>query len=166
MLIQEAGTYEGVIADHCITKSSKGSARIEMVISSDGDTITHYGYLTDKAMEGTFKHLRELGWTGEKISDLDKPMEEVDQNDRSVSLRGTPVIFKVEMETYDNKQYSKVKSVWAKDRPKKEKVKAEADELKKLDAISKKLAKTIKAEAAPKAETTTTTDDGEEEIPF
>lgn len=61
-----------------------------------GSTITWFGYFTDKAIEGTFRALRRLGWQGNDLSDL--------------STIGTKdVVIVVESEEYEGKFRPKVK---------------------------------------------------------
>lgn len=52
------------------TKDGKEQVAVDFHLPETQETITWYGYFTDKSAPITFKALRTLGWTGDDLSDL------------------------------------------------------------------------------------------------
>lgn len=69
--IEEAGTYEGVIGAITLgeLKNEKRTPYLDMTLVSGDDYAWHKAWLSDKAMPYTLRLLRELGWTGDDVTD-------------------------------------------------------------------------------------------------
>ncbi len=68
----------------------------------EGETLKWDGWLTDKTAERTIEALQICGWKGDDLSELSKGMNGVDGNE---------VTLVVEMETFDGREYPRVKWV-------------------------------------------------------
>lgn len=103
MALQD-GTYRAKARASALTESSNGTptAAVEFVVlspeESAGQSITWYGYLSEKAFPYTVEGLRNCGWTGDDLSDLSG----IDANEVSIVIV---------TEEYEGKQHSKVRYV-------------------------------------------------------
>lgn len=109
-----AGVYKVVVRDHYLGKSKdKGTPFIAIEFEEDNDiepqSITWFGYITDKTVERVVKTIEELGWTGDDILQLDHPRKEENEGDSRFDLRGKKCEIVVESEEYNGKTYHKVK---------------------------------------------------------
>lgn len=101
-----AGTHRVRVVSHVLGRSSTGTPHVSVKFEDvNGDRITWYGYLTEKAMERTVATLGILGW------------DPVEHNGMVDSLNGTDLLvgneaeIVVEFETYNGETTAKVKWV-------------------------------------------------------
>jgi len=102
------GIFKGVIADWGVSKSSTGtpSVNVEFSIDIDGslETITWFGYLTEKAKARTIETLFKLGFNGD--------LEGLTKGRETKALEGgKEVMITVESELYKDETKYKVKWV-------------------------------------------------------
>lgn len=95
----EAGTYRARALTAALGETKAGNEQVGVqleLLDHEGQSITWYGYFTEKTTEGTFKALRTLGWQGTDLSDLTG----VDANEVQIV---------VERETYEGKERARVR---------------------------------------------------------
>lgn len=104
MAIIQAGRHEVLIVSHGLSVATTGTHQVYVeFVAENGDTITWYGALTDKALEYTIKALEVCGW------------DPAEHDGRIDSLNGTQILadnrvdIVVEPETYNGKTRLKVK---------------------------------------------------------
>lgn len=71
--IIEAGTYRARALEGALGETSSGKEQVAVrfaLLDLPQQTITWYGYFTDKTLESTFRALRTAGWRGQELSDL------------------------------------------------------------------------------------------------
>ena len=68
----QAGTYRARAIEGALGETSTGKEQVAVrfQLLDFEQTITWYGYFTDKTLEGTFRALRTAGWKGQDLSDL------------------------------------------------------------------------------------------------
>ena len=67
----EPGTYKAKLIDYGITESSNGKPTVVLkFINENGDEISHWMYLTEKAQPYTAKTLMVFGYNGEDLTQL------------------------------------------------------------------------------------------------
>lgn len=140
------GEYLGKIVEYGISETKKGDPQVFVTLQSGTDKITWFGSFTnEKAREITVKTLVDMGLEGDDVSELS---DEVGL-DKNKELK-----FKVDTETWNGKEYTKVK--WVSDPNKSTFAKLDKkDAVKKLSSLN---LKGLIAEAKAKA--------GVDEIPF
>lgn len=101
-----AGRHQVTVVDHALGKSGTGTPHVSVLFEDiNGDRITWYGYLSDRAIEFTLKALGVLGWD---------PQE---HNGNLATLNSTNVLcgagaeIVVEEETFEGKTRPKVQWV-------------------------------------------------------
>jgi hypothetical protein len=68
----QAGKYKARASAVAMGVASTGNEQIIISFSLDtGDSISWYGYFSERAWERTVESLRICGWTGEDLSDFD-----------------------------------------------------------------------------------------------
>ncbi len=95
----EAGTYRarGLTAALGETKNGNEQVGVQLeLLDHEGQSITWYGYFTEKTTDSTLKALRTLGWQGSDLSDLTG----VDANEVQIVI---------ERETYEGKERARVR---------------------------------------------------------
>lgn len=69
----EQGTYRAKAKEAALGRTSKGTEQVAVrfeLLDHTGESITWFGFFTDKTLENTVKSLRACGWTGDDLSDL------------------------------------------------------------------------------------------------
>lgn len=71
----EAGTYRAKAVEATLGETKSGKEQVAVrfrLLDGDveGQSITWYGYFTDKTIDGSFRALRTAGWRGQDLSDL------------------------------------------------------------------------------------------------
>lgn len=101
-----AGVHRVRVASHVLGKSGTGTPHVAVMFEDEhGDSLTWYGYLTDKALERTIASLEILGW------DPVAHDGRIDSLNGTGILEGNPADIVVEMESYQNELRPKVKWV-------------------------------------------------------
>lgn len=72
----DRGTYKARAYDAALGVSSKGTEQIAVafrVTEGDyaGQSITYYGFFSEKTVDRTLESLRHMGWTGDDLTSLD-----------------------------------------------------------------------------------------------
>lgn len=94
------------VVSHVVGKSGTGTPHVSVLFEDvNGDRITWYGYLTDKAMERTIASLQILGWDAVADNGLVHKLNGTD------ALVGAEAEIVVEMEEWEGKPTPKVKWV-------------------------------------------------------
>ncbi len=104
MAIIEAGDYRAKAIEAQLGVSSKGTEQIAVrfaLLDFPNQTITWYGYFSEKAFEITMRGLRAAGFRGDDFADLTSLHEEVSPE----------VVLVVEHEVYNGKTSAKVKFI-------------------------------------------------------
>ena len=71
--ILDVGTYRARALEGALGETSGGKEQVAVrftLLDFSPQTITWYGYFTDKTLESTFRALRTAGWRGQELSDL------------------------------------------------------------------------------------------------
>lgn len=95
-----AGTYRARVKDAALGKSGSGKEQIALMFEIQdeqigGQTITYYGYFTERTYERTIESMRHCGWQGDDLLNL------AGINDNEVEIV-------VAHEQYEGKTYAKV----------------------------------------------------------
>ena len=100
------GRHAVKVVSHVIGKSGTGTPHVGVLFEDvNGDRITWYGYLSDKAIERTVASLGVLGWDPQAHNGL------VDSLNGTDLLVGAEAEIVVEAETYEGKVNHKVRWV-------------------------------------------------------
>lgn len=106
MAVIGIGTHLVRVVSHVLGKSGTGTPHIAVLFEDvNGDRVTWYGYLTDKAMERTVASLQVLGWDPVADNGL------VNRLNGTQALVGAEAEIVVEMEEWEGKPTAKVKWV-------------------------------------------------------
>lgn len=73
MALIEAGTYRARATEGALGETQTGKEQVAVrfsLLDFEPQTITWYGYFTEKTTESTFRALRTAGWRGQDLADL------------------------------------------------------------------------------------------------
>lgn len=110
----QPGTHRVTVRDHYLSKSKNAGTPFIGIVFEEAegdnpDTITWFGYITEKTAERLVATLEGLGWTGNDITTLGQPPTDDQVGDRNIDLRGAECEIVVESEIYNEKTQVKVK---------------------------------------------------------
>jgi hypothetical protein len=100
----DAGNYRARAIEAALGETETGKEQVAVqftLLDLEGQTITWYGYFTDKTLETTFKALRTAGWKGQDLTDL---------TDLCAPAETPEVTLVVEHETYTNPESGESKT--------------------------------------------------------
>jgi hypothetical protein len=99
----DAGNYRARAIEAALgeTETGKEQVAVQFQLLDLEQTITWYGYFTDKTLETTFKALRTAGWKGQDLTDL---------SDLCAPAETPEVTLVVEHETYTNPETGESKT--------------------------------------------------------
>jgi hypothetical protein len=92
----DAGTYRAKAVEAALGETDTGKEQVAVqfrLLDFEPQTITWYGYFTEKTTESTFRALRTAGWKGQDLMDL---------SDLCAPAETPEVHLVVEHETYTN----------------------------------------------------------------
>lgn len=98
------GTYRARSIEGALGVTSGGKEQVAVrfdLLDFPGQTITWFGYFTEKTTDSTFRALRTAGWAGSDLSDLSDLADP----------EGPEVWLVIEHETYENKTSARVRWV-------------------------------------------------------
>jgi hypothetical protein len=97
----DAGNYRAKAKSWDLGTAGSGTPQVGIefeLLDHAGQSITYYGFLTDKALPHAVKAMRSCGWQGADLADLS-------------GMDANEVVLVVEHETYEGKTSAKVKWV-------------------------------------------------------